>query len=257
MTSAQRTWLLKERLDRYGEKLGGISGSVRIEQRRYPALIGSAQRRKLVSHNFAPGQLLFVRCQSRHPIGCVIFVVELVSKFMKDNILTIGRISRAVFDGAPGQDQRTHSTASLAKTTHSPLFPNMLTNLPFFFHHVCQWINKNREETGEIVRPAMQQQKTSLRRDSHADLIRDPETATSFETFFGKKYLNVTKQFRAVARGQFMKKYDMTLNQRQPFFRKRPRSQATSPPLLQELKDHMKMLTKRFTTFASVGALRY
>src|SRR6266571_7284155 len=34
----------------------------------------------------------------------------------------------------------------------------------------------------------------------------------------------------------------MTLNQLQPFFRKRPRSQATSPPLLQEVKDHVKML---------------
>jgi len=32
-----------------------------------------------------------------------------------------------------------------------------------------------------------------LRRDRHADLIGDRETATSFEAFFGKKYLNVTK----------------------------------------------------------------
>src|SRR5439155_15734027 len=139
----------------------------------------------------------------------------------------------------------------------SPLFPNMLTNLPFFFHHVCQWINKNREEARKIVCLSMQQQEASLRGNGHTNLVGDRETATSLETFFGKKYLNVTKQFRAVGRGQFMKKYDMTLNQRQPFFRKRPRSQATSPPLLQELKDHMKMLTKRFTTFASVGALRY
>ena len=58
----------------------------------------------------------------------------------------------------------------------------------------------------------MQQQKTSLRRDSHADLIRDRETATSFETFFGKKYLNMTKQFRAIARRQSEKKCHMTLN---------------------------------------------
>src|SRR5262245_19448911 len=98
---------------------------------------------------------------------------------MKDNILTVGRIGRTVFDGAPGEDQRTHSTAGLAKTTHSPLFPNMFTNLSFFFRHVCQWINKNGDQTGEIICPAMQQQKTRLRRDSHANLIRDRETATS------------------------------------------------------------------------------
>jgi len=85
----------------------------------------------------------------------MIFEVELVSKFMKDNVLTIGGISCAMFDGAPGEDQRTHPTAGLAKTTHSPLFPNMLTDLPLLFHHVCQWINKNREQTGEIVRPTM------------------------------------------------------------------------------------------------------
>jgi hypothetical protein len=71
-----------------------------------------------------------------------------------------------------------------------------------------------------------------LRRDSHADLIRDRETATSLETFFGEEYLNVSKEFRAVARGQSVKKNNMTLNQRQPFFRKRPLSQATSPLLL-------------------------
>jgi hypothetical protein len=68
----------------------------------------------------------------------------------------------------------------------------------------------------------MQQQKTSLRRDSHAHLIRDLETGAAFEPFFGKKYLNVTKQFRTVHRGQFVKKYNMTLNQLQPFLRERP-----------------------------------
>jgi hypothetical protein len=39
----------------------------------------------------------------------------------------------------------------------------------------------------------MQQQKTSLRRDSHPDLIGDREAATSLETFFGKKYLDMPK----------------------------------------------------------------
>src|SRR5215475_10885044 len=105
----------------------------------------------------------------------------------------------------------------------------MLTNLMVFLHHVRQWINKNGEQTWEIVRLTMQQEKTSLRRDGHADLVRDLETATSLEPFFGKKYLNVAKQFKAVAPGKFVKKYGMPLNQRQPFFRKRSTSQ-TPPP---------------------------
>jgi len=80
-----------------------------------------------------------------------------------------------------------------------------------------------------------------LRRNGYADLIRDLEAATSLETFFGKKHLNMTKQLRAVAHGQLVKKHNVTLNQLQPFLRKLSRSQATPPLLLQELKDHMKM----------------
>jgi hypothetical protein len=76
---------------------------------------------------------------------------------MKNNVLTISGIGRAMFDGAPGENQRTHSTAGLAKTTHSPFFPDMLTNPVVFLHHVCQWINEDRDQTGEIVRLAMQQ----------------------------------------------------------------------------------------------------
>jgi len=39
----------------------------------------------------------------------------------------------------------------------------------------------------------MQQKKACLRRDCHADLIGDGETAATLEPFFSKKYLNVTK----------------------------------------------------------------
>jgi hypothetical protein len=68
----------------------------------------------------------------------------------------------------------------------------MLSNLSFFFHHVRQRINENREQAGEVIRSAVQQQETGLRRDGHTDLIGDRETATSLKAFFGKKNLNVT-----------------------------------------------------------------
>ena len=62
-----------------------------------------------------------------------------------------------MFDSTPGQNQRAHSTTGLAKATHGPLFPKMLCNLSFCFHHVRQWINENREQAGEIIRFAVQQ----------------------------------------------------------------------------------------------------
>jgi hypothetical protein len=116
-----------------------------------------------------------------------------MSKFVQNNVLTIGGVSCAMFDCAPGQNQRAHSTAGLAKATDGPLFPNMLSNLSSFFHGVRRWINEDREQLGEIIGFAMQQQKTSLRRDRDADFIGDCKTAASLEAFFGKKHLNVTK----------------------------------------------------------------
>src|ERR1043166_661396 len=101
-------------------------------------------------------------------------------------------------------------------TMHGPLLPNMLTDLVIFLHHVCHGINKNREQMREIICLAMQQQKTSLRRDRHADFIRNRETGTSFKTLFRKKYSNMTKQCPAVGGRQLGKKCNMTLNQLQP-----------------------------------------
>ena len=88
----------------------------------------------------------------------------------------------------------------------------MLSNLSPLFRHVRQWINKNREQLGEIIRAAVQQKKTSLCGNRDTDLIGDSEIATSLEAFFGKKNLNVTQQFCAIVRRQSVEKYDMALN---------------------------------------------
>src|SRR5437773_10563813 len=80
----------------------------------------------------------------------------------------------------------------------------------------------------------MQQQKTRLRRDSHADLIRDCETATSLETLFRKKHLDVAEKLSLVVRGQPAKKQSATLDRRRPASWKRLSSQPAPTSLLQE-----------------------
>ena len=109
----------------------------------------------------------------------------------------------------------------------------------------------------EVIGVAMEKEKASLRCNSDTDFIRDFQTVAAFKTLFGKKNLDVAKKLGLIPRGQSVKKYNMALNQRQPLFRKRPRPQATSPSLLQQLKDHMKILAESFMGFASVDALRY
>src|SRR5438046_7769660 len=103
MTGAQRVRSLEESLGGHREKLRWISGSVCVQKRRNSGLIGSAQRRELGSHDFAPRQLLLARCQFWHSIGCVIFIVELVSKFVNDNVLPVGRGTPTGSCGLPGK----------------------------------------------------------------------------------------------------------------------------------------------------------
>src|SRR5262249_1439352 len=146
MTSPQRTRPLKKCFHRHSKKFGRVPCPVCVEQGRYAALIGSAQRCKLGSHHGGPSQLLFACRLTRHSMGCVIFEVELVSQLVEDNVLTVSGISRAMFYSTPGQNQRTHSSAGLAKATHSALFPKMFSDLSFLFHHVRHWIDKNREQ---------------------------------------------------------------------------------------------------------------
>jgi hypothetical protein len=99
----------------------------------------------------------------------------------------------------------------------------------------------------------MQQQQTSLRCDDDPDFVGNLETAASLEAFLGKKHLNVSKQFRAVAFREPVKKYNVSLNQRQPLFRERRSSQASSPVLFQYWKDHPATVTVRFERRTSRG----
>jgi len=109
----------------------------------------------------------------------------------------------------------------------------MTVKMPSLLCHVCRGIDQDREQTREVIGVAMEKEKASLRCNGDTDFIRDFQTVAAFKTLFGKKNLDVAKKLGLIPRGQSVKKCNMTLNQRQPFFRKRSRSHATSPSLLQ------------------------
>ena len=73
-----------------------------------------------------------------------------------------------------------------------------------------------------------------MRRDSHADLIRNCETATSLEALFRKKHLDVAEKLSLVVRGQPAKKQSATLDRRQPFLRKQLSPQSAPTSLLEQ-----------------------
>src|ERR1700719_1012940 len=154
--STEHSGALKEGLCRYREKLHWIRGSVSIKERRYSGLIGSAQRRKLRPHHFAPGQLLLARRQCRRSIIRRILVVKLVSKLMQDDVFAIGRISRTGFDRIPCEYHSPQPPARLAQASHSSFFPHGAFDVPFFFCYICRRIDKNCEQAREVVGLAVQ-----------------------------------------------------------------------------------------------------
>src|SRR5262249_18261607 len=112
---------------------------------------------------------------------------------MKDHVFAIGGVSRAAVVGAPREGQKTPSSARRPQTTYCFPLPQKLPKFPLLFPLLCQTEKKEREQRRGKRRPAAQQQEKSIRRDGYADLIGDGEITTSFETFFGEKYLDVTE----------------------------------------------------------------
>src|ERR1700736_728469 len=229
---------LEERLCRYGEKFSGICSAVSIEQGRNAGIISRAKRCKLRPHHFAPRHLLFTCRQGRRSISGEILVVQLVSEFMQNNVLAVGRISCAKFHRVPGKHHRPHRASSLTESRHSSFFPNRTFEVSLFFHQICRWINKNREQLREIICFSMQQQKTSLCCDRHPNFVVDFKPGATFEPLFGEEHLNVIEKFSLVRSRQPDKECNSAFNDLQPFVRKRPRLKPLSLSFFQEPKDH-------------------
>ncbi len=191
MTSTERVRSLEKSLGRDGEKLSRISGTVGIEQRRNSRLISGPQQREFGSHHLVPRQLLLARRQGRCAILGVILEVKLVGELMQDDVFAIRGISCAGFGRIPRDYQGSQLAASLAQASHSPFFPHGTFKMPFLIHHVCRWVNKNCKQAREVVGFAVQEEKASLRCDSHADLMSELKATTTFKTFFGEKHLDV------------------------------------------------------------------
>ena len=58
----------------------------------------------------------------------------------------------------------------------------------------------------------MQQQKTGLRRDDHANFVRDDDTRAAFEPFFRQKNLYMTEKFVLVVGRKSRKERDPLLD---------------------------------------------
>ena len=85
----------------------------------------------------------------------------------------------------------------------------------------------------EVIGLAMQEQKTSLRRNRHTDLICDFQTIATFKTLFRKEHLDVAQKLDSIIDRKPLEKRNVALDCLPPIFRKRLSPQPTPSPLLQ------------------------
>src|SRR6266446_989091 len=133
MTGTQRGWSLKKRFDRHREKFSRICRPISVEQSRNSSVVSRAKRCKLSPHHFTPRHLLFACRQCRRAIGGEILVIELVSKFVQDNVFAVRRVGCAGFHRVPCEHHRSHRAAGLAESRHFSFFPNGTFDMASFF----------------------------------------------------------------------------------------------------------------------------
>jgi hypothetical protein len=84
----------------------------------------------------------------------------------------------------------------------------------------------------------MYQEQTSLRCDRHQNFVVDLKPGTTFETFFGKKHLDVIEKLGLVRSREPNKERNIALNYLKPLVRKRPGLKPFPLSFFEEPNDH-------------------
>ena len=104
MAFPQHPRLLEEALGRHGEKLGGIGGPVIVEHGGAPQPAIALQSFILGIEYARPCHVLAAMFQERSAIDRTVLAVQLVGKFVQDEVLSIVDIGRPGLDVIPGEN---------------------------------------------------------------------------------------------------------------------------------------------------------
>src|SRR5688572_490138 len=115
MPCFQRDWPLEESFSRNRKELGGISRTISVEKSRPPLLLRRTQCVELGPHDTSPREIFRVRPEIRRSVRCLVLEIELMRKLVKNEILTIRRIARAMPNRIPRENQCPQVSSGVAQ----------------------------------------------------------------------------------------------------------------------------------------------
>ena len=89
---------LEERFRRNGKELSWIGGAVGAEHGIEPHCSGSPQSSELRAHHSRPCEILCVGLERGCTVGVLVLEIELMSKFVENDVLPIGGIGRGTWE---------------------------------------------------------------------------------------------------------------------------------------------------------------
>ena len=104
MTFLEHPRLLEKALCRHGEKLGRIGGPVIVKHGGAAEPAIALQSFVLGIEHASPRQVLAALFQERSAVDRAILAVQLVGKFMQDEVLSVVDVRRSVLDVVPGEN---------------------------------------------------------------------------------------------------------------------------------------------------------
>jgi len=182
--------------------------------------------------------------QHRSAVGVPVFEVELMRELVKNNVLTVAWIGRAVTRRVPRQYERAKCTGGVAEAVLGSFFPDTAADVTLAILGVAGRIDENLRQLRVVIGVAMQQEQASLSGDGDADLISQLQPAAAFEVFLGKEDLDVAEELGAIVSRETPKDREVAIKNGEPCRRKWLGTQLLATSLVEETKDHERNLVR-------------
>src|SRR5688500_2063686 len=142
-------------------------------------------------------------------------------KLVKNEILTIRRIARAMPNRIPRANQCAQVSSAVAQPGRRTLLPQTATDVTLRGFRISARIYQNRMKVRVVVGLAMKKHQARLRCDRDPDLVSELQTSASLEVLLAKKDLHMLEKLSLVFRRKAAEDGEVVLDDCSPVRRKR------------------------------------
>ncbi len=185
----------------HGKELGLVPGRVGVEESFLPLPGEITQPKEFPGAHFHPLSKLVMVDERGGAVGGAVKHVELMSKFMVNDVVTLTGVTRSVQDGVPDED-------------HRPPGDGLAENGDIGFHRAVDTlentglmfrndngggVDKDRFDVAIVIVREPEKEQACLSGNGDADLIGEVEAAAPFPVLLCQKDLDQREEFVAFA----------------------------------------------------------